>query len=70
VLAIGKADGRILGGLNYAIALFDHATVVRYTQYLRMALSEMARGDRQAASEVALLSAAERQKLLVEWNAT
>lgn len=70
MLSLGKADGLIVGGLNYAVALFDQATVERYAQYLRKALSEMVRDDRQAASAVALLSTAELHKLFVEWNST
>jgi non-ribosomal peptide synthetase component F len=56
--------------LNYATALFDRETVERHVGYLRRALRQMAADDEQAVSRVDLLSAQERERLLVQWNRT
>ena len=69
-LELRELHGRITGGLNYATALFDRATVDRYAGYLHAALAEMAADESQLAAAVPLLPAEERHKLLVEWNAT
>jgi len=69
-LELRELHGRVTGGLNYATALFDRATAERYAGYLQTALTEMAADENQLAAAVPLLPAAERVKLLVEWNAT
>ena len=69
-LDLTEADGRIVGGLNYATALFDRATAERYAGYLRAALFGMVTDAEQLAAGVPLLSAEERHKLVVDWNAT
>jgi amino acid adenylation domain-containing protein len=69
-LNLAEQGDRIVGGIEYARALFDRETVARYGDYLRNVLIAMAADPGQPASRVPLLGAAERERLLVEWNRT
>ena len=69
-LSLREAEGRIVGGITYATALFDRATVERYAGYFARALREMAGGDRRAVDRLPLVSAEERRTLVETWNAT
>jgi amino acid adenylation domain-containing protein len=69
-LSLQEAGGRIAGGLVYATALFDAATMERHLGYLRRVLREMVAGDAQAVDRLPMLSAAERRQVLEDWNAT
>jgi amino acid adenylation domain-containing protein len=69
-LAVSKPESGIVGGLEYATALFDRETIERWAGYLRQALSQMAADAGRAVSNLPLMSAEERHRLLVEWNAT
>jgi amino acid adenylation domain-containing protein len=69
-LSLGEYSGRITGSLNYATALFDESSARRFVHYLRAGLRQMVENAEQKASCVDLLSTEERQRLLVEWNAT
>ncbi|HEY1856005.1 amino acid adenylation domain-containing protein [Acidocella sp.] len=68
-LGLKEVDGRIVGGLRYATALFDRETVERHVGYLREVLWEMTQDVSQTVQQVRLLPAPERERLLVEWNA-
>ena len=54
-----KGWGRIVGGVEYATALFEHATVERYVVYLRRALEAMIADDRQHVDRLELRPAAD-----------
>ncbi|WP_338874868.1 non-ribosomal peptide synthase/polyketide synthase [Mycetohabitans endofungorum] len=69
-LHLYEAGGEIVGGLNYAMALFDRATIERHVGYLQTMLQAMAADAQQPVMHVALLSPAERTLLLQTWNAT
>ncbi|CDG85848.1 non-ribosomal peptide synthetase [Janthinobacterium agaricidamnosum] len=71
-LVLQESDGRITGELEYATALFDRPTVQRYAGYLRRLLEAMTAADAadRPVASLALLDAAERQRLLYDWNAT
>ena len=56
--------------LEYNSDLFDAATMGRLAQHFQMLLEGIAANPEQRLSDLSLLSAAERQQLLVEWNAT
>ncbi|MBV8992366.1 MAG: AMP-binding protein, partial [Pseudonocardiales bacterium] len=56
--------------LGYDPALFDAATIERIAGHLLVLLEEIARDPHRPLSEVSLLTEAERQRLLVEWNDT
>jgi amino acid adenylation domain-containing protein len=68
-LGLAEAEGRIIGGLGYASALFDRATVARYLGHWRTVLHAMV-AERQTADRISLLSIEERHQILEEWNAT
>jgi amino acid adenylation domain-containing protein/FkbH-like protein len=67
---LGEAGTEIAGSLTYATALFDRETVERWLGYWVRLLEVMVSDANVAVERVALLSAAERSRLLVEWNAT
>ena len=69
-LSLAEVGGRIAGGLEYATALFDRATIERHAGYLRRLLEAMVADDARAVDRLPLLGDAERHQLLVEWNAT
>ncbi|HEX6751379.1 MAG TPA: non-ribosomal peptide synthase/polyketide synthase [Longimicrobium sp.] len=69
-LSLEEGASRIAGELQYATALFDEATVVRYLGYLRRVLRQMVADDRLRVDELTLLSDAERREVVEEWNAT
>ncbi|HEV7369707.1 condensation domain-containing protein, partial [Arenibaculum sp.] len=55
-LSLGESGGRIVGGIEYATALFDRETVERFGGYLRRALEEMAADPERSAAALPLLS--------------
>ena len=69
-LDLSEAGERIVGGLEYATALFDPATMERYRGYLHNVLAAMVADDQQDVGRLAIMGQAERHQLLVEWNAT
>jgi amino acid adenylation domain-containing protein len=56
--------------IAYESERFDAATITRALEHLRTALASIATRPAQAISELSLLTAAERQQLLVAWNDT
>ncbi|HEV3050799.1 MAG TPA: amino acid adenylation domain-containing protein, partial [Longimicrobium sp.] len=69
-LALREHDGRIVGGLVYATALFDRATVERHVGYLRQVLEQMAADHVRVVDALGILPAAERHLVVDEWNRT
>ena len=69
-LSLQEAGQRIVGGLIYATALFDRATVCCYLRRWQTLLGAMAVNEMQAVDRLPLLDEAERHQVLVEWNAT
>ncbi|WP_330241205.1 amino acid adenylation domain-containing protein [Streptomyces sp. NBC_00525] len=63
-LALGQADGRIHGGIEYATALFDRDTVDRYLGHWRTLLSALADDDRSPLSRLPMLTPPERDRLI------
>ncbi|MGW2254568.1 non-ribosomal peptide synthetase [Kitasatospora sp. NPDC001660] len=69
-LSLAEENGRLVGHLDYATALFDHDSAERYAGYLRRVLAQMAdEPDRQVA-DLALMDADEHHRLLTDWDAT
>ncbi|MFJ9033166.1 amino acid adenylation domain-containing protein [Streptomyces sp. NPDC102274] len=68
VLALTEEDGRIVGDLDYATALFDHETVERYARYLPRVLARLAEEDGREVADVALMDARECRDLLANWS--
>ncbi len=56
--------------LEYATALFDAATIAGLAQHFCILLEGIAANPHSRLSELPLLGAAERHRLLIEWNAT
>ncbi len=69
-LHLGEAGDEIVGGLEYATALFERETIERYLGYWRQLLEGMVADDTCAVDRLPLLSAADRQRVLCDWNAT
>ena len=70
-LGLQEVGGQIVGGVEYATALFERSTIARYTGYLGAVLRGMVAADgRQTVDQLALLSAAERRQVVEEWNQT
>jgi natural product biosynthesis luciferase-like monooxygenase protein/amino acid adenylation domain-containing protein/non-ribosomal peptide synthase protein (TIGR01720 family) len=61
------ADG-LWGGLEYNTDLFEPETIARLGEHFQRLLEAIATAPERRLSTLALLSDAERQRLLVEWN--
>ena len=64
------ADGGLSGGVEYAIDLFDAATIGRLISHFHTLLEGIVAHPEARLSELPLLTEFERQQLLVEWNDT
>ncbi|MGS0897473.1 amino acid adenylation domain-containing protein, partial [Burkholderia stagnalis] len=62
--------GAIVGTLTYATALFDRSSMVRTLDCLDTLLAGMVCDDAACIDAFDLLSATERERLLVQWNDT
>ncbi|MEH2503273.1 amino acid adenylation domain-containing protein [Bradyrhizobium sp. AZCC 1578] len=69
-LNLGEADGRIVGALNYATALFDEATIKRYRDYLLVLLRVMVIDADQIVDQIDVVGQEERKLVLDTWNET
>ncbi|HEX8363580.1 MAG TPA: amino acid adenylation domain-containing protein, partial [Longimicrobium sp.] len=69
-LTLHEAGDRIVGGLEYATALYDAATIERYLGYLHRVLEAMAVDEMQSVARLPLLPAAERHQVIGTFNAT
>ncbi|MFC6335254.1 amino acid adenylation domain-containing protein, partial [Pseudomonas karstica] len=69
-LNLGESQDGIRGTLEYAIALFDEATMVRYVGYFKRVLQAMVDNDQAVLEHIALVDRAERERLLFDFNAT
>ena len=69
-LFLGEAGDGIAGAIVYASSLFERETVERWGGYFVRLLEGMAADETQQVERIALLSDAERQRVLVDWNDT
>ena len=69
-LSLTEQGGVIGGSLEYASDLFDRSTIERYVEYFQRLLGGMVADDKQKVSCLPLLSAQEREQLLVQFNDT
>ncbi|ANW03876.1 non-ribosomal peptide synthetase [Bradyrhizobium icense] len=69
-LSLGEADGRIVGALNYATALFDEATIRRHRDYLLVLLQAMVDDADQIVDRIDIIDSEERKLVLDTWNET
>ncbi|MDH7486311.1 MAG: amino acid adenylation domain-containing protein [Anaerolineae bacterium] len=70
MLTMGDREGVLRGGLEYNTDLFDDATIERMIGHFQTLLSAIVADPSQRISALPLLTAAERHRLLVEWNDT
>ncbi|MHB8462795.1 MAG: amino acid adenylation domain-containing protein, partial [Vulcanimicrobiaceae bacterium] len=63
MLSLREADGRIIGGIEYASAIFDDETVQRYADYFRRILKSMVSNSTQSLNSVALVAGAEHNDI-------
>ena len=70
-LTLNVTDGRdkLRAEFEYSTAIFDEHTVARMAGHLRVLLEGIAADPGRRISSLPLLTDAERQQLLVEWNA-
>ncbi|KAF9945948.1 hypothetical protein BGZ72_000832, partial [Mortierella alpina] len=61
-------DGRIVGVMSYATALFDSLTIERHLGYLNQMLEGMTSDTTQLISKIDIIPPAERTLLLETWN--
>ncbi|WP_122860819.1 non-ribosomal peptide synthetase, partial [Pseudomonas viridiflava] len=69
-LSMGETDEGFGGVVDYATALFDESTVVRYVGYLEQLLWTMVGNAHALPARAGLLGPQERRRLLVEFNAS
>jgi len=69
-VALGEAAEGLAGALEYNLDLFDATTARRMAGHLRNLLAGAAAHPAARLSELPMLSPAERDELLVEWNDT
>jgi amino acid adenylation domain-containing protein len=69
-LALTVHDGGITGRLHYATDLFERATAERMAEHLRRLLEQVAADADAPLSRLALVDAAERARVMDEWNRT
>ncbi|MDC0749710.1 non-ribosomal peptide synthetase [Polyangium mundeleinium] len=69
LLNLHEEDAGLSGWLEYNRDLFSAATMVRLLVHFEQLLWGMARAPEQRVHELPLLSAQERDQVLVEWNA-
>ena len=70
LLELSEGDGDLGGALTYSTDLFDRATVVRLLEHYRQLLRGVIATPELPLAHVSILSAAERDQLLLEWNQT
>jgi amino acid adenylation domain-containing protein len=69
-LDIGESAGGLAGSLEHNIDLFDRTTVDRMLGHFGRLLEAVTAEPGTSVADLPLLSAGERNQLLVEWNAT
>ncbi|MCW6008651.1 amino acid adenylation domain-containing protein [Micromonospora sp. CPCC 205371] len=67
-LFLNDAAAGITGGIEYSTTLFDESTVLRMVGHLLTALEAVAADPSLPVSRVPLLAAAERDRIVRDWN--
>jgi amino acid adenylation domain-containing protein len=67
-LSLVSDAGRLAGALECRTACFDSAAMERLVAHFRQLLEEIADQPERPIGELCLLTAAERQQLLIDWN--
>jgi amino acid adenylation domain-containing protein len=69
-LCLQEKGEAIKGGLEYATALFEQSTIVRYLGYFRTLLQAMVADPLQAIDQLPVMPESERRQALEEWSRT
>ncbi|NEO38505.1 MAG: amino acid adenylation domain-containing protein [Moorea sp. SIOASIH] len=69
-LEMSEEDSSMLGLLKYNTDLFDEQTIAKMANHFENLLAGIVSNPEQRVVELPLLSEAERQQILVEWNNT
>jgi amino acid adenylation domain-containing protein len=69
-LNIVETEQGLIGSLNYSTDLFESATITRMVGHFQTLLEGIVANPNQRLGDIGLLTARERQQLLVEWNDT
>ena len=69
-LALAESGMVLRGEIEFACALFDHATIARLAGHFQQLLASMVADDQQAVSRLNLLTPDERRQLLHDFNDT
>ncbi|MEH1861773.1 MAG: amino acid adenylation domain-containing protein [Nostoc sp.] len=69
-LSMKNTNQGLIGVWEYNTDLFDAGTIARMAGHFEILLSSIIANPQQSVSELPLLTEAERQQLLVEWNNT
>jgi amino acid adenylation domain-containing protein len=69
-LSMENTTSGLIGVWEYNSDLFDAATIARMTGHFQTLLEALVANPQQRVSELPLLTEAERQQMLVEWNNT
>ncbi|SFU42710.1 non-ribosomal peptide synthetase [Xenorhabdus koppenhoeferi] len=69
-LSLDETEEGLVGDLEYASDLFDHATIERMAGHLYTLLAAMVENDTQRVAELPLMEPQQRKQLLVDFNNT
>ncbi|MBW4633662.1 MAG: amino acid adenylation domain-containing protein, partial [Iphinoe sp. HA4291-MV1] len=69
-LSLEQTSSGLSGSIEYNTDLFDESTIVRMAQHYENLLNAVVANPQQKLSELAILTAAEKHQILVEWNNT
>ena len=70
MLTLAEGASGISGSISYSSDLFERATVERFLEHLKVVLQAMVERPEQRIADLSLLTPAERETVLVEWNQT
>ncbi|MEM8529467.1 MAG: non-ribosomal peptide synthase/polyketide synthase [Chloroflexota bacterium] len=69
-LHLNEVDTYVVGRLEYALDLFEHATIERFVKHYHTLLQGLIHDPTCRLFDLPLLTAVERQQMLVAWNDT
>ncbi|BAU65716.1 amino acid adenylation domain-containing protein [Stanieria sp. NIES-3757] len=69
-LSLAETEQQIAGFIDYSTDLFEFSTIARMVGHFQVLLESIVENPQQKLSQLSLLTAAEKQQLLVEWNNT
>ncbi|MBC6417957.1 MAG: amino acid adenylation domain-containing protein, partial [Prochloron sp. SP5CPC1] len=69
-LSLTQSNTELIGAFEYNANLFDGATIERMARNFHIFVEGIVLNPEQTIAQLPILSAAERQQLLVEWNQT